>query len=380
MRKLKEISSYIKDVWRGEKYPSEEGKFRVILYALGLVHLILFTYFLLINSQIIAIYNVFSAIYYLVSAIAIKKGTNFFHTFVAAFFEIVLYSSVVTVLCGWNLGFAMYIIALCPVSFFTTYALPGRSRSFVAPTVFSAICITSFIITKTYVDRIGAILTLNIAAEQVRFIYNFNCFVTFGAIIFFSALFALEIGAKEKELEKQNSELADISSVDPLTKLLNRRTMDVCLDEAVKNIKKTGELFTIAIGDIDNFKMVNDIHGHNVGDDVLKMVAKTIRETLPDKGILCRWGGEEFLILLRMPEIDAVPIIESVRYAVSQQYVDVEKPDGDIKLGVTMTYGVSQYIHGFPIEKVISIADENLYKGKANGKNRVVHSKTEIII
>ena len=370
-------SNYLVDFWNGERFPSQQGKFRAICIGLSVVHLILMIYFFVIGHEIVGAYNIFSSIYYLVSGIAIGKNDNFFKIFLETYIEITVYAVFATILCGWNMGFMLYIIALCPVSFFITYTIPGRQRNLTTPFIFSFLSLVIFIWTKVYIDASGTI-DYGISDKQIRVCYNFNCIVTFMVIMILSALFAMEIRAKEKELEARNAELTDISSVDPLTKLLNRRTMDVCLEKAVNKVKSTGELFTVIIGDIDNFKKVNDVYGHNIGDDVLKMVAKTIREALPNDGILCRWGGEEFLILLSMKEDEAIPIIENVRKEVSEGRVLVEKKEGDIELGVTMTFGMSEYIHGFTIEKVISIADDNLYAGKEHGKNRVVHSKTVI--
>lgn len=378
MSNMARAINYIKDVWNGERFPSQENKFKAICIALGVVHLYLTVFFFIANFSIIALYNVFSAVYYITSGTAIKKSTNFFKLFMATYIEVTAYAALLTILIGWNYGFMLYVIALCPVSFFMTYALPGRKRTLSTPAILSLASLIVFITTRIHWETRGPILTQTVPMKMITFSYNSNCIITFVSIIIMSAFFAQEIRSQEKELEKQNTQLTSISSVDPLTKLYNRRSMDKFLDEAVSTVKENGQLFTITIGDIDNFKMVNDIHGHNVGDDVLVMVARTIKETLPEKSKLCRWGGEEFLILLPVPEADAIPVIESVRYAISQKLVPVEKKDGYLNLGVTMTFGMSQYIHGFNIEKVISIADENLYKGKANGKNRVVSSKTQI--
>lgn len=378
MGKIKETVNFFKAIWKGEKFPTEQGKFRFICAFFGLVHIGFLIYFLAIGYMFVGLYNVFAAVYFFINTIVIKKNDDFLGIFIGTFAEVTLFSAMVTILCGWNMGFMLYVIALCPVSFFVSYVIPGRKTAFTGPFIFSAILLVIFVGTKFFIDIKGPIFLKNIHPKAVLLIYNINCIVIFIFIFVMSAFFALEIRAKERELEKQNIELADISSIDPLTKLLNRRTMDICLEEAVKKVKSSGELFTLAIGDIDNFKKVNDVYGHNVGDDVLVMVAKTIRQTLPDKGILCRWGGEEFLILIRDTEENTIPIIEKVRDAVSKQRVLVERQEGDMELGVTMTYGVCQYIHGFSIEKVISIADDNLYIGKENGKNRVVHSQTKI--
>ncbi len=378
MIQLKRFTKYVKDVWNGDRIPSQENKFKALCVVLGIIHLYLAIFFFMTEIYILSLYNICSAIYYISSGTKIKHNSDFYKLFVTTYIEVTAFAVLSTVLIGWNYGFMLYVIVLSPVSFFMTYALPGQKRSLSTPALFSMISLLVFITTRIHWETRGIIIAGTATDKMITLTYNLNCIISFFAVIILSVFFSQEIRIREKELEKRNSQLSDISSVDPLTGLYNRRSMDKFLDEAVALVKENGQLFTVTIGDIDNFKMVNDIHGHNVGDDVLMMVAKTIKETLPEKSTLCRWGGEEFLIMLPVPEADAIPVIESVRYAISQQIVPVEKKDGYLNLSVTMTFGMSQYIHGFNIEKIISIADENLYKGKSNGKNRVVSSKTEI--
>lgn len=370
--------AYLKSIWRGDTFPSDHDKFNTICCAVGIVHVLLALFFALMGLFLICVVNCLSAYFYFVTMSVWLRNKKFYRFFVGAYVEIMLSSCLMTHLCGWEFGFMQYVIALCPVSFFMVYSLPGTKRSMTRPSLYAIGCMAVFAIARLIVGNHPPMYDGYSHTWIATALYIYNSFVTFLSITAFSILFSLEIHCQERELEKHNAILKDASSMDPLTGLLNRRSMGECLDIAVQNTKSTGELFTIIIGDIDNFKMVNDIHGHNVGDDVLKMVARTIKETLPDKSILCRWGGEEFLVLIRKPENEAIPDIEAVRYAITQVTTKVEKPDGYIDLGVTMTFGMSQYIHGFTIDQVISVADENLYKGKSNGKNRVVHSKTVI--
>lgn len=373
-------SKYIKQFWNGERIPSAEDKFSIICCALAVVHALLVLMFYILGLPLMSIYNIFSAGYYGFTCRKMVKAGEYSKVFYLSYFEILIFSSFTTLLIGWDWGFMLYVIAISPVSYFITYTLPTkRKRTMTRPVSFSILAMVVYVTIRGITYNYPMLAAVSISDTLVRFVNQCNSVITFVSITLFAILFSLEITNKEKELEKQNGKLTDMSSIDPLTGLLNRRSMSTYLEEAVASVKSTGALFSLAIGDIDNFKMVNDIHGHNAGDDVLIMVANTIKETLPENAVLCRWGGEEFLILLPLVEADAVPIIESVRYAITKVSTKVEKPEGNIDLGVTMTFGVSQYIHGFSIDKIISIADENLYKGKEHGKNRVVHSKTVVL-
>ena len=122
------------------------------------------------------------------------------------------------------------------------------------------------------------------------------------------------------------------------------------------------------IGDIDDFKKVNDTYGHNIGDDVLVNVAEIITSQIPEDAYVCRWGGEEILILIHDPAQTAVSIAEKIRNKIAESITQTE----DIPIHITMTFGIAEYIPGLSITKLISVADDNLYKGKKDGKNRVV--------
>lgn len=375
-RQTKSSMEYLIAMWNGDYFPSEKQKFNTICYALGAVHVIYAILFFILKAPLFAIYNIFSAYLFICTLTVLLRKNAYYYVFIIADAEISLFSLVFSILLGWNWGFGFFNIALCPVSFFITYSLPGVRRSFTRPALFSLTNALCFFVTKLICDHTDPFFLNKIDDTWSKAFYYGNGVVTFLCITVFSILFSMELRCKEKMLERNNQNLTTISSVDPLTGLLNRRAMMKILEEQVARTKTTGELFSLAIGDIDNFKMVNDIHGHNVGDDVLVMVSKTIKESLPEGATLCRWGGEEFLILIVKPENEAVPSIEAVRYAITQVSTQVDKPDGYIDLSVSMTFGVSQYVHGFSIDQVISLADENLYKGKASGKNKVVHSKS----
>ena len=162
--------------------------------------------------------------------------------------------------------------------------------------------------------------------------------------------------------------LGNIASQDPLTGLLNRRAMEPHLTQAKTCAEEHGKLFSLIICDIDDFKKVNDIYGHAIGDQVLKDVSSTFKANLRDSDYACRWGGEEFLMLIPGNLEVAVSIAERLRSEVSK--LGFESEHGNFS--ITMTFGVCEYITGYRIEKLIKIADDNLYEGKRNGKNQVV--------
>ena len=144
--------------------------------------------------------------------------------------------------------------------------------------------------------------------------------------------------------------------------------MDKDLSAAVELFKSHGQIFSVIIGDIDDFKKVNDTYGHNIGDEVLVTVADIITSNVPDNASVCRWGGEEILILIQDNLNGALPIAEKIRAEIAASSTIVEQ--GALK--ITMTFGVAEYTPGLTITKLISLADDNLYRGKNEGKNRVI--------
>jgi diguanylate cyclase (GGDEF)-like protein len=121
-------------------------------------------------------------------------------------------------------------------------------------------------------------------------------FVIFSLISFFLIFFG-KIRFKEHNFETQNERLTKLANVDPLTELLNRRSINQKLELAMQRKMNLDIDFTVAIGDIDDFKKLNDEYGHSCGDEFLKNLAESIRAAVRDTDYVCRWGGEEVLIL-----------------------------------------------------------------------------------
>jgi diguanylate cyclase (GGDEF)-like protein len=164
-------------------------------------------------------------------------------------------------------------------------------------------------------------------------------------------------------------QLRQHAMTDPLTHLLNRRAMDIELESCRSAAHRYGRSFAVVMADIDHFKRVNDVHGHDIGDQVLATVAARINDNVR-KGDRCsRWGGEEFLILLHGagPE-NAMAVAEKLRHAIAGTPIVTSAGPLDI----TMSFGVAPYHHGDRIDTLTVRADESLYRAKEEGRNRCV--------
>lgn len=183
------------------------------------------------------------------------------------------------------------------------------------------------------------------------------------------------------EVLKRNDELSEIArsvlnmqrslhnlvEQDALTALANRRFGDQRLRQIVKNAAADGTSFCIAIGDIDDFKKINDTYGHDCGDLVLKRVAEVFRRRMRGNGFAARWGGEEFLLVfenmdLMRAKLLLKEILDDIR--------SMECKYDDVTVCVTMTFGLTQG-DTENVTELLRTADDRLYKGKNSGKNQV---------
>jgi diguanylate cyclase (GGDEF)-like protein len=160
------------------------------------------------------------------------------------------------------------------------------------------------------------------------------------------------------------------ATIDPLTNIYNRRAFEVFANKAVSRAQREQTYISIIFMDIDLFKQVNDIHGHQIGDKVLQEFSQRLQDGLRPYDILARYGGEEFMLLLPDTDLDTALIIaEKLRVTISQPVFDVDKSP---KLEISASFGVASCC-GKVIDwqEQVRIADRALYKAKDNGRNQV---------
>jgi diguanylate cyclase len=179
-------------------------------------------------------------------------------------------------------------------------------------------------------------------------------------------------GAQMEELKRNLDSVRREAITDSLTGLFNRRKFDESLQEAASRSVQTGSPLCLLMTDIDHFKKFNDNYGHTIGDHVLALVARTVKECIRSSDTPVRYGGEEFAVILPNVRIsDAIRVAEQIRTAVaSKRVVNRSK---NITLGtITLSVGVARYVPGEPLGELIKRADAGLYTAKRTGRNRVV--------
>ncbi|WP_137133029.1 PleD family two-component system response regulator [Rhizobium sp. FY34] len=164
----------------------------------------------------------------------------------------------------------------------------------------------------------------------------------------------------------------ELAVTDGLTGLNNRRYLDNHLKTLFNRAAVRGRPLSVCITDIDRFKQVNDTYGHDIGDEVLKEFAKRIRTTVRGADLACRYGGEEFVVV--MPDTDgtsATAIAERLRRIIEQAPFDL--PGTGLTLNITASLGIATNLSGLDTpEQLMKQADKALYEAKNQGRNRVV--------
>ena len=175
---------------------------------------------------------------------------------------------------------------------------------------------------------------------------------------------------EQKELEHK---LETLSRTDPLTGLLNRRSLEEYLAKEYSRFTRHAVKFSLLLLDIDHFKSINDQHGHTVGDRVLKMLAESCSDSLRKHDIVARYGGEEFCVVLPYTRCETAAILaEKLRTRIANQTLKVGAED----ITVTASIGVSEIKAADKTpDDILERADAALYEAKQSGRNRVCLSR-----
>jgi len=177
---------------------------------------------------------------------------------------------------------------------------------------------------------------------------------------------ALERRALEKERQRMVEKLRELTATDELTGLANRRRLTEKLDEEIRRAERSGHLFAVLMIDLDNFKLINDRHGHQVGDEVLKQCADALRQSVRGTDFIARYGGDEFCaLLLETSPVGMHRVAERLREAVAALPDPVP----------TISIGAAFWKPHSAAEEILKRADEALYEAKESGRDRtVVHA------
>ncbi|MDO8447231.1 MAG: diguanylate cyclase [Rhodoferax sp.] len=180
------------------------------------------------------------------------------------------------------------------------------------------------------------------------------------------------------EIHALQAQLSEQANRDPLTGLYNRRYLDPTLARELARCEREGQPLSLMLIDLDHFKQVNDSYGHPAGDEVLKNLAAMLNEQARAADVVCRYGGEEFLLVLpNMPAHIALVRADQWRAAFAATTVRFDK----FQMQTTLSIGIATYPgHGASAEELIRHADRALYRAKSEGRDRVMLFQTETVV
>ncbi|QKZ06565.1 sensor domain-containing diguanylate cyclase [Pseudomonas eucalypticola] len=179
---------------------------------------------------------------------------------------------------------------------------------------------------------------------------------------------ALVMSLLKRVINHYQRRLERLATRDSLTDLPNRRGFDVLASQAISEAERDNQPLAALLLDLDHFKQLNDTHGHLAGDEVLKGFAQVLRDSLRQSDILCRWGGEEFIVLLRATQgADALNIAEKIRRRAEQMAF----PYNGKSLKITTSVGMTGLQVDDTLHSLLNRADHALYRAKQSGRNCV---------
>jgi diguanylate cyclase (GGDEF)-like protein len=314
--------------------------------------------FALLGHPRLAAFNVASIAMWIAAWLVNRRGRSTLGMWLLTV-EVIAHAVLAVLTLGWASGFQYYMIPLIPFVMFND-RLARRTVALISAGVFAAL----LALRAVAPDVAEGAAVAGPLAVVLRY---GNLAIPLLALALVSFYFRTASTSAERRMES-------MALTDPLTGLLNRRSMELRLREAAQAFARSGLPFSVVMADVDHFKRVNDLHGHAAGDRVLRAVAALFGEGLRGHDAVARWGGEEFLLLLPETEAAAASEVAERLRAAAEARLGAAAGIGGASGGerVTVTFGVAAFERGMRVVDCLNRADEALYAGKEQGRNRVV--------
>ncbi|WP_395339661.1 GGDEF domain-containing protein [Ningiella sp. W23] len=330
---------------RSKRYFDTLERSRMMAYVVisAFVHVVFLGYCLALSIPLLIGFNAFALALWLYSIVLVRKN-EFRRVIVITTVMFLCQITFMTIVFGTEHGIHMGIWPLACL-----FAINPRVPV-ISCIVFSLVCVLTFLSLHLYAP---------LDTE-----YHFISGTREILLLVFGGLLVSGVMSMKRSFHRRRNQLIHIANHDALTGLKNRRFFTTFIEYQRQISIREKRSFCIAMGDIDHFKLINDKHGHQTGDRVLQAVAKCFERILAQSDVICRWGGEEFIIYL--PERDvkaAMPVVEAIREVISQEEIDGIK--------VTMSFGLIQTKGSQSFDEALQQADELLYTAKATGRNKV---------
>lgn len=328
----------------------------ILLFGVG-AHALFLLLFIVVDVPVLIAFNIGSILLYGLLLFCAGRVDPRWLVLVATV-EVLAHAWLATHYVGWVSGFHFYPLILIPLmAFLTRFTLIERCLLILLVTAFySAMALT-------YTAATPVIPLPDTMAPWLSAINAVSVSVGMSVFILF---YAVAVKNADDLVWSSQERLKHLAATDPLTGLLNRRSMD----EHLRRVVDDGDPSTLLLGDVDNFKQINDFFGHDTGDRVLEAIARTLRRTVAKHAFVARWGGEEFLILIPGDDgTEANRLAERIRREIPECWQAQDQY-------VTMSIGVTGLRTGDSVMQFANRADQALLAAKRAGRDRVITVST----
>ena len=340
-----------------------QGKIDITVFFVNIyllfIHILLLIIYLLFGHKLMTIYSLITTPIYLYYIFNCYKTINRYMGI--AFCEIWVHLILGILSFGWTPCYQNWCFGMIVAYFLPAFDLNKTNNR---PFIYAFMVIFTYFFLSTFYPLINLKITMDLTISQHSILFIINNLSVFVAIILFAIFYTSRSTRKELELSRK-------ADYDELTGLYNRHAISQLGNKLIESAKENKKPYYIAMIDIDFFKKINDTYGHTSGDMVLRKLSNIIR-IYSIKGIIPgRWGGEEFIMIAphQMKYSEFTKILESLRSIVEKTEFLTEKNE---KIKLTISIGSVIIKKHKNIDESISLADNNLYKAKTKGRNRLV--------
>ena len=362
-RLLRKLHKFItKDINTGEK---EAGDLVVLLRVLSLIYVV---YYIFVGLSLAFLYQ------YAYAFIALMCSGILAGCFVVSYdnqsklarrlFHIVTISSACffTLVAGWTMNFQWNLLVTLLIIFYSLEIKMAQKIRYMKLLFTLLVALVIFAHMSPSYREVSELFSFVFQTVHACFYGIMLCIIAY--------CYCTKFNLAEEKLRQFNRKLIEMASLDALTGLPNRRSMNEHLELLVYDNDRVGAPFCVAIGDVDFFKKINDNYGHDTGDYILTTLSGLFQNIVKGRGRVARWGGEEFLFTFENMNIQqAYATLEILRLQIEKYNFQFK----DHAIKITMTFGVEEYSQIIGIESTISKADQKLYEGKNSGRNKVVY-------
>lgn len=371
-------------------------KFNWTCFGAALMHITFLITFAVFKMWLLVTFNIFSVTLYVIGGLVTGKANLSKHglLWISLFYaEVLLHAVLCTLVQGMATAFFLYPLMVMPLCTYFLFIYCGKRTFFKAAgsmTIVTTLCLTATIVFVEACGTIYRIADMHVLTQtETVVIRSINIAFAFFMAMTFTMIFYLEVSRAFSQLHETNKKLNYIATHDALTGLYNRHSLWKYFEE----LEESNDHYCIILGDLDDFKKINDTYGHDCGDIVLKSVSGVILDNVGENDMACRWGGEEILIVMRGTREECFERVGKIKSEICS--LGITHDDQPVK--VTMTFGFagseekgvalsealktaemeaikseSRKPMRIGVESLISMVDKRLYTGKRSGKNVII--------